>query len=209
MNKDIINPSKKTITYAATLSSVVSLLPVEEPDVPYLNRSNGIVSITTTPRKGQWAYGKIPRLFLLYAQTLIKEVSPMVDFENRTIHLDETFNSFCKNTGIAANGQREQVTRMLENLGSTVFQVTNWFKDEQGRTVHDAINVLVADCTHICFDRNSDEYKEGSYIRFRTYVGNPQRESRSFKPRDSDESREIIQSVGHLPVARPQNILHF
>lgn len=166
MNKDIINPSKKTITYAATLSSVVSLLPVEEPDVPYLNRSNGIVSITTTPRKGQWAYGKIPRLFLLYAQTLIKEVSPMVDFENRTIHLDETFNSFCKNTGIAANGQREQVTRMLENLGSTVFQVTNWFKDEQGRTVHDAINVLVADCTHICFDRNSDEYKEGSYIRF-------------------------------------------
>lgn len=131
MNKDIINPSKKTITYAATLSSVVSLLPVEEPDVPYLNRSNGIVSITTTPRKGQWAYGKIPRLFLLYAQTLIKEVSPMVDFENRTIHLDETFNSFCKNTGIAANGQREQVTRMLENLGSTVFQVTNWFKDEQ------------------------------------------------------------------------------
>ena len=55
MNKDIINPSKKTITYAATLSSVVSLLPVEEPDVPYLNRSNGIVSITTTPRKGQWA----------------------------------------------------------------------------------------------------------------------------------------------------------
>lgn len=166
MNKDIINPSKKTITYAATLSSVVSLLPVEEPDVPYLNRSNGIVSITTTPRKGQWAYGKIPRLFLLYAQTLIKEVSPMVDFENRTIHLDETFNSFCKNTGIAANGQREQVTRMLENLGSTVFQVTNWFKDEQGRTVHDAINVLVADRTHICFDRNSDEYKEGSYIRF-------------------------------------------
>ena len=166
MNKDIINPSKKTITYAATLSSVVSLLPVEEPDVPYLNRSNGIVSITTTPRKGQWAYGKIPRLFLLYAQTLIKEVSPMVDFENRTIHLDETFNSFCKNTGIAANGQREQVSRMLENLGSTVFQVTNWFKDEQGRTVHDAINVLVADRTHICFDRNSDEYKEGSYIRF-------------------------------------------
>lgn len=77
MNKDIINPSKKTITYAATLSSVVSLLPVEEPDVPYLNRSNGIVSITTTPRKGQWAYGKIPRLFLLYAQTLIKEVSPI------------------------------------------------------------------------------------------------------------------------------------
>lgn len=60
MNKDIINPSKKTITYAATLSSVVSLLPVEEPDVPYLNRSNGIVSITTTPRKGQWAYGKNP-----------------------------------------------------------------------------------------------------------------------------------------------------
>lgn len=86
MNKDIINPSKKTITYAATLSSVVSLLPVEEPDVPYLNRSNGIVSITTTPRKGQWAYGKIPRLFLLYAQTLIKDGSPMVDFENRTIH---------------------------------------------------------------------------------------------------------------------------
>lgn len=127
MNKDIINPSRNTITYAATLSSVVSLLPVEEPDVPYLNRSNGIVSITTTPRKGQWAYGKIPRLFLLYAQTLIKEGSPMVDFENRTIHLDETFNSFCKNTGIAANGQREQVTRMLENLGSTVFQVTNWF----------------------------------------------------------------------------------
>ena len=166
MNKSIINSNNKPITYTATLSSVVSLLPVEKPDVPYLHRSNGIVSITTTPRKGQWAYGKVPRLFLLYAQTLIKEGSLMVDFENKTIHLDETFNSFCKNTGIATNGQREQVTHMLENLGATVFQVTNWFKDEQGRTVHDSINVLVADRTHICFDKNSEEYKEGSYIRF-------------------------------------------
>lgn len=166
MNKSITNPSNKPITYTATLSSVVSLLPVEKPDIPYLHRSNGIVSITTTPRKGQWAYGKVPRLFLLYAQTLIKENSPMVDFENKTIHLDETFNSFCKNTGIANNGQREQVSSMLENLGSTVFQVTNWFKDEQGRTVHDAINVLVAERTHICFDKNSEEYKGGSYIRF-------------------------------------------
>lgn len=60
MNKDIINPSKKTITYAATLSSVVSLLPVEEPDVPYLNRSNGIVSITTTRGKGSGLTEKSP-----------------------------------------------------------------------------------------------------------------------------------------------------
>lgn len=76
MHKNIIDPGNKTITYTANLSSVVSLLPVDKPDTPCLHRGNGIVSITTTPRNGQWAYGKILRLFLLYAQTLIKEGSP-------------------------------------------------------------------------------------------------------------------------------------
>lgn len=55
---------------------------------------------------------------------------------------------------------------MLENLGGTVIQVTNWFENENGKTVHDAINILVAEHTHICFDRNSKEYLQGSYIRF-------------------------------------------
>lgn len=166
MNKDITNPGNKAISYAATLSSVVSLLPVRKPDTPCIHRTNGIVSITTTPRNGQWAYGKIPRMFLLYVQTLIRENSPMVDAANKTVHLDDTFSAFCEHSDIPVNGRREQVTQMLENLGGTVIQVTNWFENENGKTVHDAINILVADHTHICFDRNSKEYLKGSYIRF-------------------------------------------
>lgn len=34
MNKDITNPGNKAISYAATLSSVVSLLPVRKPGTP-------------------------------------------------------------------------------------------------------------------------------------------------------------------------------
>lgn len=90
----------------------------------------------------------------------------MVDAANKTVHLDDTFSAFCEHSGIPVNGRREQVTQMLENLGGTVIQVTNWFENENGKTVHDAINILVADHTHICFDRNSKEYLKGSYIRF-------------------------------------------
>lgn len=166
VNKDITNPGNKAISYAATLSSVVSLLPVRKPGTPCIHRTNGIVSITTTPRNGQWAYGKIPRMFLLYVQTLIRENSPMVDAANKTVHLDETFSSFCEHSGIPVNGRKERVTQMLDNLGGTVIQVTNWFDDGNGKTVHDAINILIADYTHICFDKHSKEYLKGSYIRF-------------------------------------------
>lgn len=117
MNKDITNPDNKAISYAATLSSVVSLLPIRKPNTPCIHRTNGIVSITTTPRNGQWAYGKIPRMFLLYVQTLIRENSPMVDAANKTVHLDETFSSFCEHSGIPVNGRKERVTQMLDNLG--------------------------------------------------------------------------------------------
>lgn len=166
MDKNTTNLDKKAISYAAPLSSVVSLLPIRKPDASCIQRSNGIVSITTTPRNGQWTYGKIPRMFLLYVQTLIREDSPMVDAANKTVHLDDTFSAFCEHSGIPVNGRREQVTQMLENLGGTVIQVKNWFENENGKTVHDAINILVADHTHICFDRNSKEYLKGSYIRF-------------------------------------------
>ena len=90
----------------------------------------------------------------------------MVDAANKTVYLDDTFSAFCEHSGIPVNGRREQVTQMLENLGGTVIQVKNWFENENGKTVHDAINILVADHTHICFDRNSKEYLKGSYIRF-------------------------------------------
>lgn len=117
MNKDITNPGNKAISYAATLSSVVSLLPVRKPDTPCIHRTNGIVSITTTPRNGQWAYGKIPRMFLLYVQTLIRENSPMVDAANKTVHLDDTFSAFCEHSGIPVNGRREQVTQIARESG--------------------------------------------------------------------------------------------
>lgn len=166
MNKDITNLENKAISYAATLSSVVSLLPVRKPDTPCIYRTNGIVSITTTPRNGQWAYGKIPRMFLIYMQTLIRENSPMVDVEKRTVRLDKSFNSFCEHTGIPENGRKQQVTQMLENLGGTVIQVTNWFEDEDGLLIHDAVNIPIAERMRFCFDKKSKEYLKGSYIQF-------------------------------------------
>lgn len=202
MNKDITNPGNKAISYAATLSSVVSLLPVRKPGTPCIHRTNGIVSITTTPRNGQWAYGKIPRMFLLYVQTLIRENSPMVDAANKTVHLDETFSSFCEHSGLPVNGRKERVTQMLDNLGGTVIQVTNWFEDENGKTVHDAINILIADYTHICFDKHSKEYLKGSYIRFSEPMWNiSQRESCSTQPEYSIQSGKFSEGIRHLPMA--------
>lgn len=166
MEKDTVKTEGTEITYATTLSSVVSLLPINKPDTPYIYRTNGIVTVTTTPNKGQWAYGKIPRLFLLYVQTLIKQKSPMVDFERRTVRIDETFNAFCTHTGIPKNGQREQVEQMLDNLVGTTFHVTNWFKDETGHEIHDTINVTVADVGHIRFRKHPNEPMEGSFVRF-------------------------------------------
>lgn len=166
MTKDITYLNKKAISYAATLSSVVSLLPIRKPNTPCIHRTNGIVSITTTPQNGRWAYGKIPRMFLIYMQTLVRESSPMVDAENRTVRLDKSFNSFCEHAGIPENGRKQHVTQMLENLGSTVIQVTNWFEDENGHTVHDAVNIPIAERMRVCYDKDSAEYLKGSFVRF-------------------------------------------
>lgn len=99
----------------------------------------------------------------------------MVDFENKTIHLDETFNSFCKNTGIAANGQRGQVTRMLENLGGTVFQVTELVQGRAGENRprrHQCCRCrLYAHMLRPKLRRIQDRLV---YRILRAYVGNPQ-----------------------------------
>lgn len=166
MENDSVENPQMAITYATSLSSVVSLLPVDKPDTPYIYRTNGIVTVTTTPLKGKWTYGKIPRLFLMYVQTLIKQKSDMVDFDNRTVHIDENLNTFCAHAGIVNNGQRQHMEQMLDNLVGMTFQITNWFKDETGHEIHDTVNVPVADTGRVRFRKYASEPASGSYIKF-------------------------------------------
>lgn len=63
------------VVYSPKLMSIVSIFPVDNPDVEFFERRNGAVTVNIAPLRREWAYGKIPRLILLYSRSLIMERS--------------------------------------------------------------------------------------------------------------------------------------
>ena len=92
------------VVYSPKLMSIVSIFPVDNPDVEFLERRNGAVTVNIAPLRREWAYGKIPRLILLYSRSLIMEQSEKVDLDKKTIVFDESFRSFCKHAGLTYYG---------------------------------------------------------------------------------------------------------
>ena len=76
------------VVYSPKLMSIVSIFPVDNPDAEFFERRNGAVTVNIAPLRREWAFGKIPRLILLYSRSLIMERSGKVDFDKKIIVFD-------------------------------------------------------------------------------------------------------------------------
>lgn len=152
------------VVYSPKLMSIVSIFPVDNPDAEFFERRNGAVTVNIAPLRREWAYGKIPRLILLYSRSLIMERSEKVDFDKKTIVFDESFRSFCKHAGLTYyGGLAKDVDEMLNRMLNTTIQLRGWFdaKEEQILAVG---NYRIFDYGEFHFhDGNSSEK---TYIRF-------------------------------------------
>lgn len=116
------------------LIPVVGVFPIENTGAEFFEKRNGMVTVNIAPVRGKWAYGKIPRLILLYLRSLITERSEKVDFDNKTIVFNESFRSFCKHAGLTYyGGLAEKVDEMLNHMLNTTIQLRGRFgaKEEQ------------------------------------------------------------------------------
>lgn len=152
------------VVYSPKLMSIVSIFPVDNPDVEFFERRNGAVTVNIAPLRREWAYGKIPRLILLYSRSLIMERSEKVDFDKKTIVFDESFRSFCKHAGLTYyGGLAKDVDEMLNRMLNTTIQLRGWFgaKEEQILAVG---NYRILDYGEFHF--HDGDSSEKTYIRF-------------------------------------------
>lgn len=152
------------VVYSPKLMSIVSIFPVDNPDAEFFERRNGMVTVNIAPLRREWAYGKIPRLILLYSRSLIMERSEKVDFDKKTIVFDESFRSFCKHAGLTYyGGLAKDVDEMLNRMLNTTIQLRGWFDAEEEQ--------VLAVGNYRIFDYGEFHFHDGgvsekTYIRF-------------------------------------------
>ena len=154
------------VSYSPSLMACVSILPLRDyaTDVTSIVRRNGRVTLTVKPGKDdKWAYGKIPRLFILYLQTLITTHSDSVDPETRTVLIDDNFSELCRKMGIRPHGGCDkEVVRQILRLSQTSFNVNVNNSDGEEDYIEDAKMFFFADECHVEFKA----YKRNhSYIK--------------------------------------------
>lgn len=146
--------------YSPSVMSKLSFLPHSKPDSTYLKKTNGNSSITISASEGKWAYGTIPRMFLLHVRSLIKNGDACVDVEHHTVYLDKTYHSFCESIGINYTGaDRERALTMVKNLATTSIVLENWSSDKF-KTIH---SFFVANYVGLNYGTSN---KSQSYIKF-------------------------------------------
>lgn len=165
MTKDNTEPGKD-LTFASPMMAAVSIFPVSKPNAGYIEKTNGNITITITPRKPEhWVYGKTPRLLFLYIQKLIITRDLCVNFEDRTIEFNDSFRHVCKESGISCTGARlREMDDVLCGLAGTTVTVT-----KKERAANDSIHEIIDACViaeHV--ETWSDSYQHGtlSSIRF-------------------------------------------
>lgn len=121
--------------YNLKLIPIVDIFPIVNTGTEFLEKRSGTVTVNIAPARGKWAYGKIPRLILLYLRSLIIERSEKVDFDKKTIVFNESFRSFCKHAGLTYyGGLAEKVDEMLNRMLNTTIQFSVRF-DARGERI--------------------------------------------------------------------------
>lgn len=78
-------------------------------------RVNGRIRVTIQNSSGgRLPYGKYPRLFELWAATMITMHAPCVDFDTKTLTIDQSFRSFLKRVNVTIGGRT--IDPMIDQL---------------------------------------------------------------------------------------------
>ena len=158
-NGGLIVPSDEpwmSHAFVSKLATQVSL-PYRRPKdgVSRISRRNGNLSVTfsVANENGVLPYGKYPRLFELWATTMVKTDDECWNPETNVINLGSTFREFLKLIKVQIGGRQLQVIKpQLENLFSCVYSISN-SDDTHSR----GVNFVVAENFQIDWLRNEPQ----------------------------------------------------
>lgn len=156
---------RSEIAFSPSIMAAVSFLPVNKVrETNYVTRTNGRMSITVSAgRDGEWAYGKIPRLFILYIQTLITRHDPCVDEKTRTVYIDGSFGAVCEKIGLTKSGMmKRMVVDQISYLARTDFVVVQDLSEGPSQISERSRMFHFADDARISFPQKNGER---NYVR--------------------------------------------
>ena len=116
-------------------------------------RRNGNLVVRFISGEDCLPYGKYPRLFELWACTMIKTNDPCFDPETNTLHLGTTFREFLRLIGVQVGGrQLKSIKPQLERLFKCVYIISN-----NTENTSQGVNFTVAEKYQIDWLRNEPQ----------------------------------------------------
>lgn len=140
--------------FISKIAAQVSL-PYRKPKggVKEIERRNGSLVVRYVSGADCLPYGKYPRLFELWACTMIKTDDPCFDPETNTLHLGTTFREFLRLIGVNVGGKSlHTIKPQLERLFKCVYIISN-----NTETTSQGINFTVAEKYQIDWLRNEPQ----------------------------------------------------
>lgn len=140
--------------FISKIASQVSL-PYRRPQdgVKEIERRNGSLAVRYVSGADSLPYGRYPRLFELWACTMIKTNNPCFDPETNTLHLGTTFREFLRLIGVQVGGrQLKSIKPQLERLFKCVYIISN-----NTETTSQGVNFTVAEKYQIDWLRNEPQ----------------------------------------------------
>lgn len=111
--------------FITKIMSQVSM-PYRRPKSKEVTRRNGTLRVTFTTSGDCLPYGKYPRLFELWACTMVKTHDACFDEETNTLNLGTTFREFLSMLNIQVGGrQLRTIKPQLENLFKCMYAISN------------------------------------------------------------------------------------
>lgn len=116
-------------------------------------RRNGNLVVRFISGEDCLPYGKYPRLFELWACTMIKTNNPCFDPETNVLHLGTTFREFLRMIDVQVGGrQLKSIKPQLERLFACSYHISNNTENETNMR-----NFVVAEKSHIDWLRNEPQ----------------------------------------------------
>jgi hypothetical protein len=113
--------------FISKLMTQVSL-PYRKPKngIDKVTRKNGTLNVEFRGGRTGLPYGKYPRLFEMYACTMLKTGDPSFDLETRTLNLGTTFREFLRLLNVEVGGKSlKTIKPQLENLFGCSYLITH------------------------------------------------------------------------------------
>lgn len=129
-SKELIPPSGEpwmSHVFISKIAAQVSL-PYRKPKdgAKEIVRRNGTLEVRYVSGADSLPYGKYPRLFEMWACTMIKTGDPCFDSETNTLHLGTTFREFLRLIGVNVGGKSLRTIKpQLERLFSCSYVISN------------------------------------------------------------------------------------